>query len=76
MNAEIWASIGTAVATVVFLVVPVLVYAWYALDEWIGDRDSYETVIAGSRASLTALDVASICLNPQRCRTDCCSSAS
>ncbi len=46
MNAEIWASIGTAVATVVFLVVPVLVYAWYALDEWIGDRDSYENVVA------------------------------
>ena len=46
VNAEIWASIGTTVATVVFLVVPVLVYAWYALDEWIGDRDSYAEVIS------------------------------
>ena len=46
MNAELWASLGTAVATIVFLVVPVLVYAWYALDEWIGDRESYAEVIS------------------------------
>lgn len=46
MNAEIWASLGTAVATILFLVIPGLVYAWYALDEWIGDRDSYAEVIS------------------------------
>ena len=32
MNAEIWASIGTIVATLVFLLVPGLVYTWYALE--------------------------------------------
>ncbi len=32
MNAEIWASVGTIVATLVLLVVPGLVYTWYALE--------------------------------------------
>jgi hypothetical protein len=32
MNAEIWASIGTIVATLVLLIVPGLVYTWYALE--------------------------------------------
>ena len=32
MNAEIWASIGTIVATVVLVIVPGLVYTWYTLE--------------------------------------------
>jgi hypothetical protein len=48
MNAEIWASIGTIVATLALLIVPGLVYTWYALEHMIGDRKSYEQVIAKS----------------------------
>lgn len=40
MNAEIWASIGTIVATVLFLLVPGLVYTWYAL-EHIGEGEPH-----------------------------------
>jgi len=46
MSAEIWASVGTAIATLVLLVVPGLVYAWYALEHMIGDEQSYASVIA------------------------------
>ena len=46
MNAETWATIGTIVVTLVFLVVPTLVYAWYVLDRWIGDEESYARVMA------------------------------
>jgi hypothetical protein len=48
MNAEIWASIGTIVATLVLLIVPGLVYTWYALEHLIADKKSYESVIARS----------------------------
>ena len=48
MNAEIWASIGTIVATLVLLIVPGLAYTWYAFEHLIGDRDSYESAIAQS----------------------------
>jgi hypothetical protein len=48
MNTEIWASIGTIVATLVLLIVPGLIYTWYALEHLIGDRKSYESVIAQS----------------------------
>jgi len=44
MNAEIWASIGTVLATLLFVVVPGVVYAWYVLDAWIGDGDGYPDV--------------------------------
>ena len=53
MDAEIWASIGTIVATLVLFIVPGLIYTWYVLDCLIGDKDSYESVIAeinGGRA--------------------------
>ena len=46
MNAEIWASIGTIVATFVLFIVPGLIYTWYVLDHMIGDKKSYESVIA------------------------------
>jgi hypothetical protein len=43
---EIWASLGTIVGTVAFLVVPTLVYAWYAIERLIDDENGYEPVIA------------------------------
>jgi hypothetical protein len=51
MNAEIWATIGTIVATLALFVVPGLVYAWYALEHLIGDKTSYESVIARSNGA-------------------------
>jgi hypothetical protein len=50
MNAEFWASIGTVVATLVLFVVPGLVYTWYVLEQMIGDKSSYEPVIARSNS--------------------------
>ena len=37
MSVEIWSTIGTIVGTLVFLVVPGVVYAWYVLDLWLGE---------------------------------------
>jgi hypothetical protein len=48
MNAELWASVGTIVATLALVVVPGLVYTWYALEHMIGDRKSYAAVVAKS----------------------------
>jgi hypothetical protein len=44
MNAEVWASIGTVIATLLLVVVPGVVYAWYVLDLWIGGGDGYPDV--------------------------------
>lgn len=44
-NAELWAVAGTTIATVLLLV-PGVVYAWYVLESWIGNDDSYAKVIA------------------------------
>jgi hypothetical protein len=44
-TAELWTLIGTTIATIVLLV-PGVVYAWYVLERWIGDDDSYADVIA------------------------------
>lgn len=46
MSAEAWASVGAIVATLVLVVVPGLVYAWYVLEQMIGDPKSYDHVIA------------------------------
>jgi hypothetical protein len=43
-SAEVWASIGTAIFTAVVLL-PGIVYAWFVLESWIGDDDSYAPVI-------------------------------
>ena len=48
MDAEIWATIGTFAVTFLLLIVPGLIYTWYALDHLIGDKNSYESVIAKS----------------------------
>jgi hypothetical protein len=43
-NAELWASLGTVIVTVLLLA-PGIVYAWYVLESWIEDRHSYARVI-------------------------------
>ncbi len=43
-NAELWASVGTVIATVLLLA-PGVVYAWYVLESWIDDDKSYAHVI-------------------------------
>jgi hypothetical protein len=48
MNAEIWATAGTIVATLLLFIVPGLIYTWYALEHMIGDKTSYARVIAKS----------------------------
>ena len=48
MNTEIWAAVGTTVATLVLFIVPGLIYTWYALEHMIGDKQSYARVIAQS----------------------------
>ena len=48
MDAELWAVIGTIVATLVLFIVPGLVYTWYALEYLIDDKRSYARVIAKS----------------------------
>ncbi len=42
---ELWAVIWTTIATIVFLLVPGLWYAWYVLERWIDDDKSYARVI-------------------------------
>jgi hypothetical protein len=41
---EVWAVIGTALATV-FLLVPGVLYAWFVLEDWIGDDVSFDRVV-------------------------------
>lgn len=44
-TADVWVGVGTTIATIVLLA-PGVVYAWYLLENWIGDNDSYAQVIA------------------------------
>jgi len=44
-NTEVWAAIGTTIATILLLV-PGIVYAGFVLENWIGDGKSYARVIA------------------------------
>jgi hypothetical protein len=44
-SAELWSVVGVTIFTVVFLLVPGVVYAWYVLQSWIDDDDSYAHVI-------------------------------
>lgn len=46
MSTDLWAALGTAIATLVFLVIPVLVAAYYGLESWIDDPESYRRVMA------------------------------
>src|SRR5262245_28413374 len=45
-TADFWALAWTALATVVLLLVPGVVYAYYVLDRWIDDDASYLPVMA------------------------------
>lgn len=41
---DVWLGIGTAAVTLLLLIVPVLVYGWYLLEDMVGDDASYEPV--------------------------------
>jgi hypothetical protein len=44
-NTELWTAVGTTIVVALALV-PGVIYAWYVLENWIGDDDSYARVIA------------------------------
>jgi hypothetical protein len=46
MTADVWAMLWTTLATLVFLLVPGVVYAYYVLERWVDDDDSYARVMA------------------------------
>lgn len=45
LTSDFWALFWTTLVTVVFLLVPGILFAYYVLDEWIGG-DSYARVMA------------------------------
>jgi hypothetical protein len=49
LTADFWALFWTALVTVVFLLVPGVVYAYYVLAAWIDDDDSYVPVMDSVR---------------------------
>ena len=53
MSAELWAAVGTTIATLVFLVIPGVVYAYYVLEYWIADPVSYARVAASVQGGET-----------------------
>jgi hypothetical protein len=46
MSTNLWAALGTAIGTLVLLVIPVIAYAYYVLEIWIDDQRSYARVNA------------------------------
>jgi hypothetical protein len=46
MSVETWCTFGTIVGTLVFLILPGLVYTWYALEHMIGGKENYARVVA------------------------------
>jgi hypothetical protein len=46
MSTELWSALGTTIVTFVFLVIPTIVFAYYALESLIDDSQSYDRVIA------------------------------
>jgi len=51
MSVGLWVALGTTIATVVFSFVGGLAYAWYVLERWIDDDDSYARVSASVEGS-------------------------
>lgn len=49
MSAELWSVVGTTLATLFFLVIPSVLYAYYVLESWISDEDSYERALSDRR---------------------------
>jgi hypothetical protein len=45
MNTEVWAVVGTSIATLLFFVLPALAYVYYVLEVWIDDNESYRGVM-------------------------------
>jgi hypothetical protein len=45
MSVETWCTVGTIVGTLVLLILPGLVYTWYALEHMIGDKENYAPVV-------------------------------
>lgn len=45
-SAELWSVLGITIVTGVFLLVPGVAYAWFVLESWIDDDDSYAHVRA------------------------------
>jgi hypothetical protein len=43
MSAEIWATVGTILGTIIFLIVPGIAYAWVVLDGWSEEADQAGT---------------------------------
>ena len=41
MAGEIWATVGTILGTILFLIVPGVGYAYYVLERWIDSTDRY-----------------------------------
>jgi hypothetical protein len=41
---ELWTLIGTSIVFV-FLLVPGVLYAWFVLEDWIGDDVSFDRVV-------------------------------
>jgi hypothetical protein len=44
MSVETWCTFGTIVGTLVLLILPGLVYTWYALEHMIGGKENYARV--------------------------------
>jgi hypothetical protein len=53
MSTELWAALGTTIATLVLLVIPGLVYAYCVLESWIAVPQSYERVMAAVESGET-----------------------
>jgi hypothetical protein len=47
LTADFWALFWTTLATVVFLLAPGVVYAYYVLERWIDGDESYSRAMAG-----------------------------
>ena len=46
MTTEFWEAFWTTLATAVLLVAPVVIYAYWVSDHWIGEADNYDRVSA------------------------------
>ena len=44
MSTEMWATVGTILGTMLFLIVPGVVYAYFVLEHWIDSTDRYPYV--------------------------------
>ena len=52
MSTDQWVALGTTIATLAFLVIPGVVFAYDVLELWIGDPESYDRVIAAVEGAI------------------------